>query len=201
LNAATFWAAEPNTSDGDPIIAEQKLLDLPMLSPATQFEVGVCVLRPSGLISCLDDMSKAPLDVPLSAPAIRIAGSCALLQTGGVECWKYSEISPGKWVPGPTVTQIAGLSDAVDLRMATFFYDGCVRTAQGKVKCFYLASADPPTNWPADGPGPGVALAVAELGAPAIDLGGGARDCALLANDKVVCWNFDWYAPKLLEGM
>jgi alpha-tubulin suppressor-like RCC1 family protein len=136
--------------------------------------------------------STRALGPAISSMAPGYRSSCALLASGGVECWgynRYGELGDGNTANSLIARPVVGISTATAVALRE--EHGCALLLGGAVRCWGLNSygelGDGTTN-AATSP-----VAVSGIGvASAVGLGVG-HSCALLASGAVQCWGWNSY--------
>ncbi len=127
--------------------------------------------------------------------------ACAVVQAGTVFCWGsnlFGETGSDPSTPAlSTPTEVAGLTDVVEVRAGT--YSTCARKRDGSVWCWGQNQAGQLGHAPTAGdqtcgsaPCNPVPQPVANLEAKAIDVGDRFA-CALVAGGTISCWGDDTY--------
>ncbi len=119
--------------------------------------------------------------------------SCALLVSGGVQCWgpnDRGQLGDGSTVNSPVPIAVSGLGSGVT-SIGAGFYHTCALIAGGAMKCWgynqFGALGDGSTTTRTS------PVAVAGLtGATAVSPGGG-HTCVLLALGDVKCWGYNFF--------
>jgi alpha-tubulin suppressor-like RCC1 family protein len=135
----------------------------------------------------------------LSAPAVAIATgqdhTCALLSTGGVQCWGYNAYGQlGNPVVSPfyfsVPVAVSGLANGV-IAIATGDAHTCALTRTGTVKCWGLNSAGQLGNGVSSSANGGNAVPADVVGIPGGVLAltaGGNETCAVTRAGAARCW-------------
>jgi len=118
--------------------------------------------------------------------------TCALLTSGGVECWGYNsngQLGDGTATDHNTPTAVSGLSSGV-IALALGDSHSCALLSTGGVVCWgYNSNGQLGDGTATDHNTPtavsGVSNGVIALAA------GGSRSCALLSTGGVVCWGYN----------
>ncbi len=148
--------------------------------------------------------------------------ACAVLKTGGVDCWGLG--NEGQLGVGPVPEggfenaypeAVLGISDAVEV--SANYYDACARLATGHVLCWGLSGAgqlgDGQSTGPAKCSGNACAPSPVEVEsvstAQQISVGDG-HSCAVLSRGRVMCWGTnqsgdlgdgEWEGPESCAGV
>ena len=154
---------------------------------------------PGGLGNGETDDQPLPVDViGLSASANALAlgqdQTCAILTTGGVECWganEYGQLGDGTSTPRSIPGAVSGLDESVSA-LASANAHSCALLDDGEVRCWggnYHREVNNGSNTTQRVP-----LTVDELeGVSALTVGTN-HSCALLATGDVRCWGDNQYA-------
>jgi len=199
-----------------PYLEATKPISVPGLTNVESVAAGAshtCALLQDGSVQCWgnntsgqlgnpnvsDAMSFKPIDVSLSEKAIQIVAteysSCALLESGKVQCWGNNffgqlgnKEKPGK---SPSPTNVFGVSNAASISLGST--SACALTTDKTVKCWGDGGAGQLGNgkngyaYSADSYKDG-AVDVLNLNNVDSITSGYKHNCALLKSGKVNCW-------------
>ena len=120
--------------------------------------------------------------------------TCALLASGGVECWgdnQYGQLGDGRTVDSLVARPVKWIATATEVAVGQGH--ACARLARGAVQCWGANDAGQLGNGtanPATTPVPvsGISTATALALGPAP-----AHSCALLTNGKTKCWGYNFH--------
>jgi alpha-tubulin suppressor-like RCC1 family protein len=143
---------------------------------------------------------------PVTDVSAGVSHSCALLDTGRVQCWGYGLLGDGRHTESATAVMVKGIDDAVDL--AAGLVHSCVARSNGTVWCWgsnsfgYLGDGTK-RHQPTPVVIPGLAADVTHVSA------GWERTCVVTVEQEVQCWGASWtgdgtararYAPVTVVG-
>lgn len=142
--------------------------------------------------------SKQVLGPTISNFALGFVATCALLTSGGVECWGdngIGELGDGTYNSSLIPRPVKGITNAISLAIGQWW--GCAVLASGRVKCWGDGSDGELGNGTYGRSN--VPVSVTGIVAAAAVSGGAAHNCALLRSGTVQCWGWNT-AGQLGDG-
>jgi alpha-tubulin suppressor-like RCC1 family protein len=216
---AICWGSAGQLGDGSPWDSNMPKVVAGFMNGVAALSVGgdhTCAVTIAGGIKCwgandsgqigdgTTTNSSIPVDVAgLFSGVVTLASgydhTCALTNSGGVECWgsdEYRQLGDGDTLDRSTPIEVKGLSGNV-VALTAGYYHNCVITAAGGVKCWgwddYGQLGD--GNWVS-----GPIVDVVGLSSGVRSLAAGLRHtCALTTSGGVKCWG-DNTADQLGDG-
>ena len=168
---------------------------------------------PTGDVTFTDDVAGELDTVALEGVAGQAiaAGAyhaCAIIETGGVECWGYNRygqlgVATNNETedPNPAPVEVDGLSSDV-VALTAGYYHTCALTSEGGVKCWgsnQYGQLGDPTNAQTDNPNP-TPVEVEGLSGGVVAIAAGSyHTCALTAAGGIKCWGLNQYGALGVE--
>jgi alpha-tubulin suppressor-like RCC1 family protein/Tol biopolymer transport system component len=171
--------------------------------------IHTCALTPAGGVRCwgynfygeLGDGTNTDRHAPVSvvglgSDVVQVSAgdhyTCALLDTGGVQCWGYNfggELGDGTTNPSSTPVDVVGLSSGVTAIDAGKQHT-CALTVTGSVLCWGYNHEGELGNGTTDDSATPVQVTGLSSGARQIATGW-VHNCALMASGAVRCWGYN----------
>jgi alpha-tubulin suppressor-like RCC1 family protein len=179
-----------------------------------------CVLTTAGGVKCwgknnygqlgngTQTNSSNPVDVTgltsgVTAIAVGLEHSCALLGTGGVKCWGSGyrgKLGDGTWTMRTTPVQVSGLTSGV-ASIAAGEQHTCAVLTSGAMKCWGgnhagqvgTGTVTPSVNTPVNVCASGSGGSCPALTGVASATAGGGHTCARMTSGAMKCWGWDGF--------
>jgi alpha-tubulin suppressor-like RCC1 family protein len=165
-----------------------------------------CAVRRGGAVQCwggnshgelgdgrFDEPSSVPVDVVGITNAVSVttgfAHSCAVLQTGTVQCWgfgRWGSLGTGNTTNSAVPLPVVGITDAVSVSAG--YLHTCAALRSGAVQCWGLNEWGQLGNGTMSGDAVTVPVSVSGIVNAVSVAAGYAHSCALLNSGAVQCW-------------
>jgi uncharacterized membrane protein YgcG len=160
---------------------------------------GMCVVVSGGSVECL---ATTPVPVIGVTDATSVSDPCAVLSSGGVECWgdnEFGELGNGTTTDSTTPVPVSGITSATAVSVGES--QACALIAGGSVECWGGNEAGQLGDGTFGGPefcGPSIPCSNTPVPVTGINsavaISAGAWDtCAVLSDGGVDCWGANEY--------